>query len=54
MNPHDLDAVKNAILSAVRLGDPGLTRRMRSMHDQVMTHDIDRWRRSFLDDLRTA
>ncbi|TCN54235.1 trehalose 6-phosphate synthase [Rhodococcus sp. SMB37] len=54
VNPHDLDAVKNAILSAVRLGDPGLTRRMRSMHDQVMTHDIDRWRRSFLDDLRTA
>ncbi|NLU61407.1 trehalose-6-phosphate synthase [Rhodococcus sp. HNM0563] len=54
VNPHDLEDVKNAILTAVRFDDPGLTRRMRAMHDQVMKHDVARWARTFLDDLQTA
>ncbi|MFD6897032.1 trehalose-6-phosphate synthase [Rhodococcus sp. NPDC060086] len=54
VNPHDLEDVKNAILAAVRSDDPGLTRRMRSMHNQVMTHDVDRWAHSFLGALRAA
>jgi trehalose 6-phosphate synthase len=28
--------------------------RMRAMHRQVMTHDVDRWARSFLDFLDPA
>ncbi|NLV79329.1 MAG: trehalose-6-phosphate synthase [Rhodococcus sp.] len=54
VNPHDLEDVERAIVEAVRRDDPSLTRRMRSMHTQVMTHDVERWARSFLADLRDA
>lgn len=52
VNPHDLEDVKAAIVEAVRRTEPGLKRRMRSMHNQVMTHDVSLWATSFLDDLQ--
>jgi trehalose 6-phosphate synthase len=48
VNPHDLDGIKNAIEAAITV-DPGEgRRRMRALRRQVMTHDVQRWARSFL------
>ena len=49
VNPHDLDGVAQALERAVTM-DPAEERtRMRTLHRQVMTHDVGRWARSFLD-----
>ncbi|MBE1576684.1 trehalose-6-phosphate synthase [Amycolatopsis roodepoortensis] len=48
VNPHDLDGVKNALETAITLDPAEGRRRMRAMRRQVLTHDVDRWARSFL------
>ncbi|RJQ85956.1 alpha,alpha-trehalose-phosphate synthase (UDP-forming) [Amycolatopsis panacis] len=48
VNPHDLDGVKNALEAAITLDPAEGRRRMRAMRRQVLTHDVDRWARSFL------
>ena len=48
VNPHDLDGVKNALAAAITLDPAEGRRRMRAMRRQVLTHDVDRWARSFL------
>ncbi len=50
-NPHDLDNVKDAIVAALEQDPEQGRRRMRGMRRQVLTHDVDRWARSFLDAL---
>ncbi|WP_280201139.1 alpha,alpha-trehalose-phosphate synthase (UDP-forming) [Nocardia cyriacigeorgica] len=50
-NPHDLDSVKDAIASALTDDRDTKRRRMRSLRRQVLTHDVDRWARAFLDAL---
>jgi trehalose 6-phosphate synthase len=57
VNPHDLDGVKNAVLAALALDPDEGRRRMRALRRQVLTHDVSRWARSFLEALgadRTA
>ncbi len=51
-NPYDLEGVKEAIVEAVRAAgrDEG-RRRMRALRRQVLAHDVDKWARSFLDEL---
>lgn len=50
-NPHDLDGVKDAIEAALtQTPEEGRTR-MRAMRRQVLTYDVDRWARAFLDTL---
>jgi trehalose 6-phosphate synthase len=51
VNPHDLDGVKNAIYAALTVDPAEGRRRMRALRRQVLTHDVDRWARSFLDAL---
>src|SRR5262249_14335762 len=51
VNPHDLDGVKNTLVSALSLPEDEGRRRMRALRRQVLTHDVDRWARSFLDAL---
>jgi trehalose 6-phosphate synthase len=51
VNPHDLDGVKNALLAAITLDPAEGRRRMRALRRQVLTHDVDRWARSFLEAL---
>jgi trehalose 6-phosphate synthase len=51
VNPHDLDGIKNAIARAITVGPDEARRRMRTMRRQVMTYDVQRWARSFLDAL---
>jgi trehalose 6-phosphate synthase len=53
-NPHDLDGVKEAIESALSQTLEEGRARMRAMRRQVLTYDVDRWARSFLDTLAAA
>nr|WP_280380811.1 trehalose-6-phosphate synthase [Nocardia wallacei] len=50
-NPHDLDSVEDAITAALDDDPDSKRRRMRAMRRQVLTHDVDRWARAFLDAL---
>jgi trehalose 6-phosphate synthase len=52
VNPHDLDGIKNAIERAITVDPDERRRRMRVLRRQVMTHDVQRWARSFLAALR--
>jgi trehalose 6-phosphate synthase len=49
VNPHDLEGVKDAIEAAMNQTPEEGRRRMRALRRQVLTHDVDRWARSFLD-----
>jgi trehalose 6-phosphate synthase len=54
VNPHDLHGVTRALEHALTM-DPAEERsRMRTLHRQVMAHDVSRWARSFLDFLEPA
>lgn len=54
VNPHDLDGVKNVIEAAITQTPEDGRRRMRALRRQVLTHDVDRWARSFLDALAST
>jgi trehalose 6-phosphate synthase len=54
VNPHDLEGVKDAIEAALNQSAEEGRRRMRALRRQVLTHDVDRWARSFLDALTDA
>jgi trehalose 6-phosphate synthase len=54
VNPHDLDGVKNAMEAALVVDPAEGRRRMRALRRQVLTHDVDRWARSFLDALQPS
>lgn len=50
-NPHDLESIKRQLHAAiidVRAGSPEASSRMERLHQQVMTHDVDLWAKSFL------
>jgi trehalose 6-phosphate synthase len=49
VNPYDLDGVAQALERALTMDPTEERARMRTMHRQVMTHDVGRWARSFLD-----
>jgi trehalose 6-phosphate synthase len=51
VNPHDTDGVKLALLTALEMPDAEAQNRMRKLRRQVLSHDVDRWARSFLDAL---
>ena len=50
-NPHDPDAVKDALMQASHVGKAEGRRRMRTMQRYLRAHDVDRWAKSFLADL---
>ncbi|HEY6423301.1 MAG TPA: trehalose-6-phosphate synthase [Pseudonocardiaceae bacterium] len=51
VNPHDLDGIKSTIYQAITVDPVAGRRRMRALRRQVMTHDVERWARSFLEAL---
>lgn len=51
VNPHDLDGMKNTLFRALAVPEEEGKRRMRTLRRQVLSHDVDRWARSFLDAL---
>jgi trehalose 6-phosphate synthase len=50
-NPHDLNSVEDAVISALEDDRDTRRRRMRSLRRQVLAHDVDRWARAFLEAL---
>lgn len=50
-NPHDLEGVKDAIEEALSQSPEEGRRRMRALRRQVLSNDVDRWARAFLDAL---
>ena len=53
-NPHDLEGLKDTVEAAINQTPEEGRRRMRALRRQVLTHDVDRWARSFLDVLANA
>ncbi|MFC7402095.1 trehalose-6-phosphate synthase [Citricoccus sp. GCM10030269] len=51
VNPHDIDGLKDAIMEAIEMDPREARRRMKSMHRQIITHDVNRWSRDFLNRL---
>lgn len=48
INPHDIDGLKAAIVTAVNMAPAESTRRMRIMRRQVLQNDVERWSKTFL------
>ncbi|MGD9989826.1 alpha,alpha-trehalose-phosphate synthase (UDP-forming) [Pseudonocardia sp.] len=48
VNPHDTDGIKATIAEAVNAPAAENRKRMKALRRQVMSHDVDRWARSFL------
>jgi trehalose 6-phosphate synthase len=48
VNPHDLEAVGDAIVEAASLEPAEARRRMGVLREQVMEHDVERWATGFL------
>jgi trehalose 6-phosphate synthase len=54
VNPHDIDGLKQTLMQAMRLPGIEAEHRMRRLRHHVMTHDVARWAREFLESLRTG
>ena len=50
-NPHDLEDVKDKMQAAIEQPRDVRRKTMRALRRQVLTHDVDRWARSFLEAL---
>jgi len=50
-NPHDPDAVKDALMRAIRVDRADGRRRLRLMRRHLRAHDVNRWAQSFLTEL---
>ena len=51
VNPHDIEGLKDAIMTAVQMPEAEQRRRMRALRRRVRDHDVAAWSRRFLDDL---
>ncbi|HET6729278.1 MAG TPA: trehalose-6-phosphate synthase [Jiangellaceae bacterium] len=54
VNPHDIDGLKRTLREAMRLPDDEAENRMRRLRGHVMSHDVARWAREFLETLRAV
>lgn len=54
VNPHDIEGLKNAIMTAVEMSPAEQGRRMRSLRRRVLDNDVDAWSSSFLTALAEA
>jgi trehalose 6-phosphate synthase len=54
INPHDIDGVKEAILTAVEMPSSEQGRRMRALRRRVREHTVTDWSRSFLTTLAAS
>ncbi len=50
-NPHDLDSVKDAMVTALSQDRETARKKIRALRRQVLVHDVNRWAESFLDAL---
>jgi alpha,alpha-trehalose-phosphate synthase [UDP-forming] len=49
VNPHDIDGLKDAIMSAVEMDERHVRRRMRKLRRRVLQHDVQAWSAQFLE-----
>ncbi|MDP3208012.1 MAG: trehalose-6-phosphate synthase, partial [Rhodoglobus sp.] len=54
VNPHDIDGLKETILTAMAMPTSERTSRMRSLRKRVLEHDVAAWSRSFLTTLEQS
>lgn len=54
INPHDIEGVKDAIVTALEMPREEQSRRMRSLRKRVLEHDVAAWSHSFLRALEHA
>jgi trehalose 6-phosphate synthase len=52
VNPHDIDGLKDAIVTAIGMPRDERQRRMRAMRNLVLRNNVERWSAKFLDALR--
>ena len=48
VNPHDIEGLKRAMLTAVHMPRQERRDRMRALRHRVLTHDVERWSKDFL------
>lgn len=51
VNPHDIDGLKDTIVTAVEMSEAEQSKRMISLRRKVRSHDVAAWSRRFLDAL---
>ncbi|MGO2745062.1 alpha,alpha-trehalose-phosphate synthase (UDP-forming) [Microbacterium sp.] len=51
VNPHDIEGLKDAIMTAVEMEPTEQGRRMRSLRKRVLEHDVNAWSSSFINAL---
>ncbi len=54
VNPHDIDGLKDAIEYATRMPRGEASRRMRRLRRRVLTDDVAKWSRTFLETLQAV
>lgn len=54
INPHDIDGLKEAIITAIRMPEAEQRKRMRSLRKRVLEHDVALWSQRFLATLEDA
>ncbi|MGM7666040.1 alpha,alpha-trehalose-phosphate synthase (UDP-forming) [Microbacterium sp. A93] len=54
VNPHDIEFLKDAIMTAVEMRPAEQGKRMRSLRRRVLEHDVQAWSSSFLNALATV
>ena len=48
INPHDIEGLKSAIITAIEMDPREARRRMRGLRKRVMENDVAHWANSFL------
>ena len=51
VNPHDIDGLKEAIMSALEMPEGERRSRMRFLRKKVFDNDVQKWSTMFLDEL---
>jgi len=54
VNPHDIDGLKDAITTAIRMDTRHQRKRMRKLRRRVLQHDVQAWSTQFLEALTGA
>ena len=52
INPHDIDELKAAMVTAANMDAESARKRMRSLRRQVVSHNVQRWAQEFLERLK--
>ncbi|WP_244972585.1 alpha,alpha-trehalose-phosphate synthase (UDP-forming) [Paramicrobacterium fandaimingii] len=52
INPHDIDGVKDTMISAIDMSTAERRRRMRALRRRVLENDVAKWSAAFLDELQ--